>query len=53
MVTRRAGDPLYLGQVRNGHLVIYSDGKVVAKFPREEYPQLIRDMAADLKGDEI
>lgn len=47
-MTRQVGEPLCLAVVRGGQLVVYRDGEVVARFDRDQYPQIIRDMAADL-----
>lgn len=38
-----------LAVVRLGDLVIYSNGQEVARFPRDRFPQIILDLAQELR----
>lgn len=44
-------DPIPLAVIRGGELVIYADGKAVARFSQTVFPHIIRDMAGALAAE--
>lgn len=44
-------EPVQLAVIHDGELVIYVDGRAVARFPQSVFPHIIRDMAGALAAE--